>query len=136
MGQGRLPYQLIQKVTMDSSPEEGGFRAGIETGPDGKSTGSIICYPTFNPNCKVVTLPQPGNVDSTGFLSLSEPTPYHDEALIRATVEINKIVAKLEPHRGSSKGHLHVVFGRDGPMLVWVRAMVMPLDDIAKPANQ
>jgi hypothetical protein len=115
---------------VENQPEEGGFKAGIEIGPDGKPTGNIVCYPTFNPNCIVVRLPQGGAVTSTGFLSLPEPTPFHDEVLINATIDINKIVAKVETDCGSRKGQLHVVLTKNGPMLVWARAMVMPMIDI------
>jgi hypothetical protein len=109
----------------------GGFRAGIEIGPDGKSTGNIICYPSLEPNCKVVTVPQPSNLTSSGFLSLTEPQPFHDEDLQKASAEINKIVLSvLAENKGKNDRDLHVVLAKDGPMLVWTRAMVMKVDDI------
>lgn len=109
-----------------------GRRAGIETGPDGKSTGFIICYPSDDVNCRVVSTPQPGAIESTGFLSFPEPTPFHDKLLMQATREINQILTKLarEAERESGKRSLHVVLVDDGPMLVWVDRMVMPADDI------
>lgn len=119
---------------MQNQPSEEGFRAGIETGPDGESTGNIICYPSFDPNCKVVRLPKDGASSSTGFLSLPEPTRFHDEVLIKATQEINEILVKVaqETKRDSRKTSLHVLLADDGPMLIWVDSMAMPMDDIRK----
>ena len=117
----------------NNGPTEEGFRAGIETGPDGEPTGSIICYPSFSPNCRVVRLPKDGDT-STGFLSLPEPSRFHDEVLINATQEINEILTKVgrETSRDSRKTSLHVLLADDGPMLVWVDTMAMPTDDIRK----
>lgn len=121
-------------MAMNEGPEEDGFRAGIETGPDGKSTGNIICYPSFSPNCKVVTKPQAGNNLNTGFLSLPEPTRFHDKVLIEATEEINKVVARVtqETKRDNHKASLHVYLAPEGPMLIWADGMAMPTDDIRK----
>ena len=115
---------------MNDGPEEGGFRAGIETGPDGKSTGNIICYPSFSPNCKVVTLPTGGAAG--GFLSLPEPTRFHDGILIKATQEINHILSKVakETKGNPEKTNLHLFLADEGPMLIWVSAMAMRTDDI------
>jgi hypothetical protein len=120
-------------MAINEGPEEGGFRAGIETGPDGKPTGNIICYPTFSPNCKVVTLPSANNLNS-GFVSLPEPTRFHDKALIEASQEINKILVKVtqETKRNNPKASLHVYLAHHGPMLIWADAMAMPTDDIRK----
>jgi hypothetical protein len=109
-----------------------GFKAGIEIGPDGEPTGNIICYPTDTPNCIVVREPKKGALDSTGFLSLPDPAPFHDEVLIKATAEINEVIAKVVTKRDPLKGNLHAILSGDGPMLVWVRTMAMPADDIAK----
>jgi hypothetical protein len=119
---------------MKNEPTEGGFRAGIETGPDGEPTGNIICYPSFDPNCKVVRLPEGVASTSTGFVSLPEPTRFHDEVLIKATKEINKILMNVaqETKQDSRKTSLHVFLADDGPMLIWVDAMAMPMDDIRK----
>jgi hypothetical protein len=117
----------------NNQPEPGGFRAGIERGPDGESTGNIICYPSFDPNCKVVTTPKPNSIDSTGFLSLPEPTPFHDETLIKATAAINGVLEKVLSSNEPRKGNLHVIMLDDGPMLAWVRAEAMPINDIRKP---
>jgi hypothetical protein len=125
-----------ESVMQNEGPEEGGFRAGIETGPDGKPTGNVICYPSFTPNCKVVTLPQSGVIDSTGFISLPSPAPYHDETLISVTAEINKMLGSVITKQGHGKAPLHVVFTSDGPMLVWARAMVTSADDIRKQSTQ
>lgn len=118
-------------------PTEGGFRAGIETGPDGESTGNIICYPSFNPNCKVVTLPKSGNY-SAGFLSLPEPKRFHDEVLTNATAEINQILSKVlrETSRDSRRSSLHVVLLDEGPMLVWADSEVMETNDIRKGSSK
>lgn len=117
-------------MAMNDGPEEGGFRAGVETGPDGEPTGDIICYPSFSPNCKVVRLPQPGNLMASGFLSVPESQPFHDEELQRASAEINKVVlGVLTKNKGNGRV-LHVLLAKDGPMLVWTRAMVMEVDDI------
>jgi len=119
---------------MQEEPTEGGRRAGIETGPDGKPTGNIVCYPSFNPNCIVVSLPSGGASISTGFLSLPEPTRFHDDILIKATREINEVLAKMarETKRDSRKTSLHLFLAEDGPMLIWVDSMAMPTDDIRK----
>jgi hypothetical protein len=116
----------------NDGPTEAGYKAGIEIGPDGEPTGNIVCYPSFNPNCIVVRTPKVGAVTSTGFLSLPEPTPFHDETLINASVKINEILAKIENRGESRKGHLHVILANDGPMLVWVRTTAMPMDDVTK----
>ena len=113
-------------------PTTSGFRAGIEIGPDGEQTGNIICYPSDDPNCKVVREPKPGVLDSTGFLSLPEPAPFHDEVLISATAEINEILVKIMPKQDQTKGNLHVIFSEDGPMLAWVRSRVRATDDIPR----
>lgn len=120
-------------MKIEPTPESG-FRAGIETGPTGDPTGNIICYPSFDPNCKVVRLPEDVASISTGFVSLPEPTRFHDEVLIKATNEINKILMKVaqETKRDSRKTSLHVFLAEDGPMLIWVDAMAMPMDDIRK----
>jgi hypothetical protein len=120
---------------MNNQAETSGFRAGIERGPDGESTGNIICYPSSDPNCKVVTLPKPGVIDSTGFLSLPEPAPFHDDTLIKATAAINGVLEKVLSTNEPRKGNLHVVFLEDGPMLAWVRSEAMPVDDIRKPGT-
>ena len=111
-----------------------GRRAGIETGPDGKSTGNIVCYPSDDANCIVVSTPQSGASTSTGFLSLPEPTRFHDEVLIKATQEINEVLVKVarETKQGSRKTSLHLFLAEDGPMLIRVHSMAMPMDDIRK----
>ncbi|UFH57716.1 hypothetical protein [Spirosoma sp. KNUC1025] len=116
----------------NEQPTEGGFRAGIETGPDGKPSGNIICYPSFNPNCIVVTLPT-DNL-STGFLSLPSPTKFHDEVLIKATKEMNDILAKVaqQTSQDSRKTSLHLFLADEGPMLIWVDSMAMETNDIRK----
>lgn len=112
---------------------DGGFKAGIEIGPDGKSTGNIICYPSAAPNCKVVRTPQPGALTTSGFLTVAEPQPFHDEDLQKASAEINRIVlGVLKENKGKNDRDLHVVLANDGPMLVWARAMVMEVDDITE----
>jgi hypothetical protein len=117
---------------MDNEPTEGGFRAGVEIGPDGEKTGNIICYPSFDPNCIVVRLPKQGALDSTGFLSLPDPLPFHDETLVDATAQINEILTKVLSKKDSRKGDLHVLVTPEGPMLAWVRAMVMETPDVRK----
>jgi hypothetical protein len=118
-------------MAMNEGGTESGFKAGIETGPDGNPTGEIICYPSSTPNCRVVRLPQPGNIDGSGFLSVPEPQPFHDDDLVKATAEINKILlGVLTDNKGKNDRDLHVVLAKDGPMLVWARAMVMDVDDI------
>lgn len=107
-----------------------GFKAGIEIGPDGESTGNFICYPSDNPNCKVVREPKTASIESTGFLSLTEPMPFHDETLVEATAKINEILAKVLAK--NEKKELHVIFSEDGPMLAWVRSMVRPVDDYVR----
>lgn len=107
-----------------------GFKAGIEIGPDGNPTGNIICYPSPSPNCKVVRTPQPGNLNA-GFCSLPAPTRYHDEVLIEATQEINKVLAKVaQKAKGNHHKGLHVYLAPEGPMLIWAEGMAMPTDDI------
>jgi hypothetical protein len=119
-----------------AEPTPSGRRAGIETGPDGKSTGNIVCYPSDNANCIVVSTPQPGSA-ATGFLSPPEPTPFHDQLLVDATREINGVLTKLaqqveqDPRRGS----LHLILVPDGPMLAWVNSMATPVDDIRQPPS-
>jgi hypothetical protein len=110
-----------------------GFCIGSDTGPDGKPTGKIVCYPCDNGKCIVVTIPQPGNVNS-GFLSLPEPTPFHDDILIKATQEINEILMKVarETTQDTRKTSLHLLSTNEGPMLLWADSMVMPVDDIRK----
>jgi hypothetical protein len=111
-----------------------GRKAGPETGPDGKPTGFIVCYPSDDLNCIVVSTPQPGAITSTGFLSLPEPTRFHDEVLIQATQEINEVLAKVarESEEDFRKTSLHLFLAEDGPMLIWVHSMAMPMDDIRK----
>jgi hypothetical protein len=94
-------------------------------GPDGAPTGHIICYPSFSPNCTVVT---------NGFTSLSAPTRFHDEVLTKATQEINEILMKVvrESKQDFRKSNLHLVLTDDGPILVWVGSMAMRVDDIRK----
>jgi hypothetical protein len=118
----------------DDGPTEDGRRAGIETGPDGKPTGNIVCYPSFNPNCIVVSTPSKGEIASTGFLSLPEPTRFHDELLQKATREINDILLRVtrEAKRESHKSGLHLFLAKEGPMLIWVDTMAMQTDDIRK----
>jgi hypothetical protein len=118
----------------NTGPTEGGFRGGIEIGPDGESTGKIVCYPSFDPNCTVVRLPQPGLSSSGGFISLPEPTHFHDAVLMRATKEINQVLLKMakETEADSRKTSLHLFHSKDGPMLIWVDTMAMPTDDIRK----
>jgi hypothetical protein len=115
---------------MEKTPA--GRKAGIETGPDGKSTGFIVCYPSDDMNCIVVSTPKPGSITSTGFLSLPEPTPFHDEHLMHATREINVVLTRLarEGERDSRKSGLHLYLAEDGPMLIWVNTMAMPVNDI------
>src|SRR5260221_9543392 len=117
-------------MAMNEGAQEDGFRAGIETGPDGQPTGNIICYPTFNPNCKVVRLPT-GSNQNAGFLSPPEPTPFHDKVLIEATQAINKILLKVaQDTKPDNRRSLHVYLANDGPMLIWADAMAMPTGDI------
>ena len=123
-------------MAMNEGSQEGGYRAGIEIGPDGEPTGNIICYPSSSPNCKVVRLPQTRDVDSTGFLSLPEPTPYHDQLLQDATGEINKVLTAVLTKAGVRARNLHVVLAKDGPMLVWTQSMAMELDDVATPPTK
>jgi hypothetical protein len=82
----------------------------------------------------VVTKPQAGNNLNTGFLSLPEPTRFHDKVLIEATEEINKVVARVtqETKRDNHKASLHVYLAPEGPMLIWADGMAMPTDDIRK----
>src|SRR5258708_32729642 len=121
-------------MAMNDGPTEDGYKAGIEIGPDGKPTGSIICYPSFSPNCKVVRLPGGDLGSNAGFLSTPEPTRFHDKALIEATREINKILVKAtqETKQENPKGSLHVYLAPDGPMLLWAEGMAMPTDDVRK----
>lgn len=116
---------------MDSGPATPeGFRAAPEIDADGDKTGRIICYPDFSPNCIVVVNPRKGEIDSTGFVSLSEPTPFHDEVLIKTSAEINAILSRLMADKGARKGHLHVIGTPDGPMLAWVHGTVNRVDDV------
>jgi hypothetical protein len=121
-----------KEIVVAEKSTTSGFKAGIEIGPDGEPTGKIICYPSDVPNCIVVREPKPGAVDSTGFLSLPDPTPFHDDALIKATAEINEILVKLLAKRAPGKGDLHVVHSEEGPMLVWVGSTAKPVDDISR----
>jgi hypothetical protein len=115
---------------MDNQPVPTGFKAGIEIGPDGKSTGKIICYPSSDPNCIVVRTPEPAEMDSTGFVSLPKATLFHDDTRRKATAEINEILVKIMTPQDPRM--LHVISTSDGPMLVWGRAMAMQVDDIRK----
>ena len=47
----------------------------------------------------LVSKPSTGNVSSTGFISLPEPTRFHDAHLIKATQEINRILERVEKDR-------------------------------------
>jgi hypothetical protein len=107
-----------------------GFKAGIEIGPDGKSTGNIVCYPSDAPNCIVVRTPEPGLMDTTGFVSLSSAKPFHDDELISASAEVNKVLSKVMTKQNSRM--LHVTLTSDGPMFVWAHGMTMEADDIRK----
>jgi hypothetical protein len=115
-----------------------GRKAGRETGPDGKETGFIVCYPSDDMDCLVVSTPKPEEITTTGFLSFPEPTRFHDQLLIQATHDINQILIKLaqEAERDSRKSSLHLVLMDDGPMLVWVNSMVMPVDDIRSESSR
>ena len=117
---------------MDDKPIPLEYRAGIEVDAEGDPTGRIICYPDFSGNCVVVQVPKTGALYSTGFLSLPEPSPFHDESLIKATAEINEIVAKLIDKQGAKSGTLHVVTTRKGPILAWAKSMIMHSDDIVE----
>lgn len=117
---------------MQSQNGKNCFDAGIEIGPDGEPTGKIICYPNDNCRCIVVREPKSDAQTSTGFLTVSEPTPFHDEVLIRATQEMNAVLTKMarETKRDSRKTSLHVLLTDDGPMLVWVDAIAAPMKDV------
>jgi hypothetical protein len=119
---------------MDDKPIPLEYRAGIEVDAEGDPTGRIICYPDFSGNCVVVQVPKTGALSSTGFLSLPDPTPFHDESLIKATAEINEIVARLIGKQESKHGTLHVVTTRKGPILAWAKSMIMHSDDITEGA--
>jgi hypothetical protein len=119
---------------MDNEPIPLERRAGIETDAEGDPTGRIICYPVFSGNCIVVNVPKSGALSSTGFLSLPDPKPFHDEALIKASAEINEIVAKLIAKQDAKQGSLHVVTAKKGPMLVWAKSMVTHTDDLTESA--
>ena len=114
----------------DGPPEEGGFRAGPVIGPDGKTTGDIVCFPSFDPNCIVVVKPSKSDVKSTGFLSPGEPTGYHDRNLMNVTAKINEILAEAIDNHDPSDGKLHVVTLPEGPMLAWVKQTTVNVDDI------
>ena len=114
----------------DNEPTPLEYRAGTEIDAEGDPTGRIICYPVFSGNCIVVTVPKSGALSTTGFLSLPDPAPFHDEALIKATAEINEIVARLISKHDAKQGLLHLVTTKNGPMLAWAKSMVMHTDDI------
>jgi hypothetical protein len=124
------PNNRKKEVFVDTQPQPGGFKAGIEIGPDGEKTGNIVCYPSFDPNCIVVREPKKGALDSTGFLSLPDPVPFHDDTLVKATAEINEILVKVLAKREPRKGDLHVTLSKEGPMLVWVRSTAKAVEDI------
>ena len=117
---------------MDDKPIPLEYRAGIEVDAEGDPTGRLICYPDFSRHCDLVQVPKTGALNTTGFLSLPEPSPFHDESLIKATAEINEIVAKLIDKQGAKSGTLHVVTTRKGPILAWAKSMIMHSDDIVE----
>lgn len=119
---------------MDSKPIPLEYRAGIEVDAEGDPTGRIICYPDFSGNCVVVQVPKSGALTSTGFLSLPDATPFHDGALIKATAEINEIIAKLISKQEAKHETLHLVTTKKGPILAWAKSMIMHSDDITESA--
>jgi hypothetical protein len=119
------------EAKMDSGePIPEGFEYGRIIDAEGDWTGRITCYPSFKDNCTVVLLPKGAAADATGFLTLPDPAPFHDQDLIEATGRINKILLETMRKRGSGKGHLHVLKTRDGPLLAWVENTVLPGGDL------
>ena len=71
--------------------------------------GDFVCYKSEINDCTFIDK----------LVTVTEPTPSHDEELARATDEINAILRKVLEKRRLDKRHLCLLTTHKGPLLAW-----------------